>query len=212
MTAQHPTNQQIATMEGQSSSRLNVPNILCAIRLLGSPVLVGLAIVNQPEVFVALLIFLILTDWIDGKLAILWKQQTTFGAKFDSIADASMYSAMLFGAAWLKWEVIQGELVWLVAAIATYAMTTLFGFVKFRRMPSYHTRAAKTCWLLTSIAAVSMFAGWSTWPLRIAAVGVALTNLEAIAITFVLPRWRADVTSIYHAWRDTRNERQRITS
>ena len=28
-----------------------------------------------------------LTDWLDGKLAILWKQQTTFGARLDSVAE-----------------------------------------------------------------------------------------------------------------------------
>lgn len=193
----------------RSTSRLNVPNILCAMRLIGSPILVGLAIVNQPEVFVALLIFLLLTDWIDGKLAILWKQQTTFGARLDSVADAAMYSALLFGAAWLQWGVVRNEFPWLVAALATYALTTACGFAKFRRMPSYHTRSAKTCWLLTSVAAVSMFAGWSILPLRVAAIGVTLSNLEATAITWLLPQWRADVTSIYHVWRDRRAARQR---
>ncbi len=193
------------------ATRFNVPNILCVMRLLGSPILVGLAIANQPEVFLALLIFLLFTDWIDGKLAVAWKQQSTFGARLDSIADASMYLALLFGAGWMKWDVIRGEAGWLLAAFATYALTTGFGFAKFGRMPSYHTRAAKTCWLLTSIAAISVFAGWSVWPLRVAAIGVALTNLEATAITCVLPAWQADVTSIYHAWRDSRKARQRPT-
>jgi CDP-diacylglycerol--glycerol-3-phosphate 3-phosphatidyltransferase len=197
--------------EPHSTSRLNVPNLLCAMRLAGSPVLVGLAIGNQPEIFLALLIFLLLTDWLDGKLAILWKQRTTFGARLDSVADLTLYSALLFGAVWLKWEIVRGESAWLIAAVAAYLLSTGFGWAKFRRLPSYHTRSAKTCWLLTSIAAISLFSGWSLWPLRIAATAVALTNLEAIAITNVLPKWRADVTSIYHVWRDIRNTRQRPT-
>ena len=195
--------------ERPPASRLNVPNLLCAMRLIGSPVLVGLAVAGQPEIFVALLIFLLLTDWLDGKLAILWKQQTTFGARLDSFADAAMYSALLFGAVWLKWDVVRNEAAWLIAAVATYALSTAVGFAKFGRWPSYHTRAAKTCWLLTTIAAISLFAGWPVWPLRIAALAVALTNLEALAITSVLPKWRADVTSVYHAWCDARNIRER---
>lgn len=207
-----PLTSETVTSRKPSANRLNVPNILCAMRVIGAPVLVGLAIAGQPEIFVALLIFLLLTDWLDGKLAILWKQQTTFGARLDSVADAAMYSALLFGAMWLKWGIVRDEAWWLIAAVATYALSTSFGLAKFRRMPSYHTRAAKTCWLLTSIAAIALFAGWSVWPLRIAAIAVALTNLEATAITGVLPEWRADVTSIYHAWRDTRSTRQRPTT
>lgn len=196
----------------QEVKLLNVPNILCAMRLTGSPLLVALAVADQPHMFLALLIFLLFTDWIDGKLAILWNQRTTFGARLDSVADASMYAAMLFGTLWMKWEVVRTESVWLGVTIGSYVLTTALGFAKFRRMPSYHTRAAKTCWLLTSVAAVSLFAGWSVVPLRLAAAGVTITNLEAIAITWVLPKWRADVTSIYHAWRDTRNERQRVAT
>lgn len=208
MTTRTLTHEPISN-EHPAVSRLNVPNILCAMRLFGSPILVALAIVNQPQIFLALLVFLLFTDWIDGKLAILWKQQTTFGARFDSIADVSMYAALLFGAVWLKGDVMRSEASWLMVAIATYALTTAIGFAKFGRIPSYHTRAAKTCWLLTSIAAIALFAGWSVWPLRIAAAGVALTNVEAIAITYVLPQWKADVTSVYHAWRDTRGRSQR---
>lgn len=204
------THETTDSTEPQSANRLNVPNILCAMRLIGAPILVGLAIANQPEIFVALLIFLLFTDWIDGKLAILWKQRTTFGARLDSVADAAMYSALLFGAVWLKWEIVRDEAWWLIAAVATYALSTCLGFAKFRRMPSYHTRAAKTCWLLTSVAAITLFAGWSVWPLRIAAAGVALTNLEATAITCLLSDWRADVTSVYHAWRDARDSHQRL--
>lgn len=207
MSPSRGTRETSAPSEPPSASWLNVPNLLCAMRLIGSPILVALAVANQPEVFVALLIFLLLTDWLDGKLAILWKQQTTFGARLDSVADAAMYSALLFGAVWLKWELVRNESAWLLAAVATYALSTAAGFAKFRRMPSYHTRAAKTGWLLTSIAAITLFAGWSVWPLRIAALAAILTNLEATAITSVLPRWQADVTSIYHAWRDARNAR-----
>ena len=41
---------------------------------------------------------------------------------------------------------------------------------KYRRWPSYHTRAAKTCWFLIAVAAVCLFAGWAVWPLRVAAI------------------------------------------
>lgn len=193
----------------QQASIYNIPNLLCAIRLFGSPVLVGLAIAQWQQAFVVLMVFLLATDWIDGKLAVWWRQQTTFGARLDSIADAALYSTILFGLVWLKGEEVAREYLWIGAALASYALTSLVGLAKFRRLPSYHTRAAKTSWLLVSVAAISLFAGWSIWPLRVAAAAVMVTNLEATAITFVLSECHVDVLSLWHAWRIRRDSSAR---
>ena len=72
------------------------------------------------------------------------------------------------------------------------------------RLPAYHTRAAKTCWLLIGVGTVFLFSGGSVWPTRVALAAVILTNLEAAAISCLLPRWRTDVTSVFHALGDRR--------
>jgi cardiolipin synthase (CMP-forming) len=187
-------------------SILNAPNLLAATRLVGSVVAVGVVLAEQPVVFLLLLGFLMLTDWLDGKLAILLDQQTTFGARLDSTADAAMYAVTLFGCLWLRFDVVRQELPWIAVALASYAITSLAGWVKFGRIPSYHTRAAKSGWLLVGIAVVALFLGeadsaWTVWPLRVAALGVTLTNLEATAITTILPEWRANVPSFWTARR-----------
>lgn len=182
-------------------SRWNIPNLLGAIRLGGCPILVYLALSQQPGAFAVLLVFLLMTDWFDGKIAILFKQQTTFGARLDSIADTTLYTTLVLGAVWMKWEVLQGEVAWLVAAAVGYAVTCVTTLFRFGRLPSYHTRAAKTSWFLVTVASVSLFADWSLLPLRITAAAAVLTNLEQTAMTFILSEWRADVPSIYHAWR-----------
>lgn len=194
----------IKTQNTDESGRLNVPNALCALRLIGSPLAGYLAYRDETTAFTLLLALLFLSDWLDGKLAILLKQRTSFGALFDSLADVAMYAALLFGAWWLKWEVIREHAVWLGASVVSYVASCLIGLIKFRRMPSYHTRAAKTGWLLAAIAMVSVFADWALWPLRITLIFVVLTNLEAVLITFVLRQWETDVTSIYHAMRKVR--------
>jgi len=195
------------THDADEPSRLNLPNALCALRLAATPLLVYLACRNEATAFAWLFAFMFISDWLDGKLAILLDQRTTFGARLDSAADAAMYAALLFGACWMKWDVIRGEAAWLLAVVASYAATSLAGLVKFRRVPSYHTRAAKTCWLLIGIAVFSLFAEGPVWPLQVAMAAAILTNVEGILITLVLPRWEADVTSIYHALRDTRRPR-----
>jgi hypothetical protein len=99
---------------------------------------------------------------------------------------------------------LQSELVWIGAALITYLISTAAGFWKYRHWPSYHTRAAKISWFLTAVAVVAIFSDWNLWPLRLAAVVVTITNIEALLITIVSPVWRADVSSIYHAWRDSK--------
>jgi CDP-diacylglycerol--glycerol-3-phosphate 3-phosphatidyltransferase len=185
----------------RGASMLNIPNALSGFRLIGSLVLIGLAIAQSRAPFGWLLGALLISDWIDGKLAIALRQQTTFGARLDSLADASMYSAMLFGMIWLHGDLVRREWLWIVPAVASFAVTTSAGLIKYGRIPSYHTRAAKTSWLVVSLAALCLFLDGPVWPLRLTAVCVILTNVEATAITCVLPDWHADVPSLWHAWR-----------
>ncbi len=192
-------------VEPQISNRLlTIPNVICLVRLVGSFALVPIAWQGHNEVFLWCFIFLAMTDWIDGKLAILLNQRTVVGARLDSWADATLYAALLFGVVTLYGDTLQSELAWIAAALVTYLVSTATGFWKYKRWPSYHTRAAKTCWFLTAVAVIALFSEWAIWPLRVAAVAVTLTNIEAILITIISPAWRADVTSVYHAWRDSK--------
>lgn len=187
-----------------SDRLLTIPNILCVIRLVGSFILIPIAWLGLNEIFLWFFLFLAMTDWVDGKLAILLNQRSIFGARLDSWADAALYAALLIGALMLYGATLRAELGWFFPPLLTYMISTAAGFWKYQRWPSYHTRAAKTCWFLITVGAIGLFIDWSLWPLRIALAAATLTNLEALAITIISPAWQADVTSIYHAWRDNR--------
>ncbi len=71
-----------------------IPNILTILRLLAAP---GVAVMflyyNRPWAdWLALVLFVsaALTDWFDGYLARLWRQESKFGAMLDPIADKAM--------------------------------------------------------------------------------------------------------------------------
>ena len=185
-----------------SDRLLTIPNLICGVRLAGSFVLVAIAWLDQQEVFLWFFLFLAMTDWVDGKLAILLNQRSVFGARLDSWADAALYAALLLGAAMMRGATLGSELAWIIPAVATYLISTAAGFWKYHRWPSYHTRAAKTSWFLVIVGAIGLFIDWSLWPMRIALAAATITNLEAVLITIISPTWRAEVTSIYHAWRD----------
>ena len=72
----------------------NIPNTLTVLRLLAAPgvVLLFLYFTRPWADWFALLLFVgaAVTDWFDGYLARLWKQESKFGAMLDPIADKAM--------------------------------------------------------------------------------------------------------------------------
>lgn len=184
-----------------SPSVWNVSNLLSGFRLAGSPWLLLLAWADWRTAFLVWLVVLMLSDWLDGKLAIAWNLRTEWGARLDSLADATMYGALWLGGWILLPDFVARETGWILAALGSFALTVLVGLVRFRRVPSYHTFGAKLSWMLTSVGALIVLFQGPAWPFRVAMAAVTLTNLEATAISLVLPRWQADVRSLYHAWR-----------
>jgi CDP-diacylglycerol--glycerol-3-phosphate 3-phosphatidyltransferase len=181
---------------------VTIPNIICLLRMLGSIVLVVLAVNGRDQVFLWLFVGLAMSDWVDGKLASLLNQRSVWGPSLDSWADAALYLALLIGAVLLRGDVLQSELQWILPALGSYALSTLAGYWKYRRWPSYHTRAAKTSWFLILVGAGCLLGGWNLWPLRIALAAVILTNLEALLITTLAPGWRSDVQSVFQILRE----------
>jgi CDP-diacylglycerol--glycerol-3-phosphate 3-phosphatidyltransferase len=154
--------------------------------------------------FVALLLFLLLTDWLDGKLAILLDQRTSFGARLDSVADAVLLGALIVGVWLLVPEAVHSERYGILAMLASFTISVVAGLIKFGRPPSYHTWSAKISWWLVTLGAILIFWNGSLWLIRIALISVVLSNLEAILITLTIPEWRADVRSIFLVWRKKR--------
>lgn len=200
MTGKATESNEDEVADGASEEVLvTVPNILCAIRLGGAFALFALALNGQPLLLLGLFVVLAATDWIDGKLAVWLDQRSTFGARLDSTADGAMYAGVLFGGVWLKGEVLADEWIWIATALLSYAFSCALAVIKYRRMPSYHTRTAKIAWALMVAAVFGLFLDWSVWPLRIAMAAVTVANVDAIIITTRLPEWRANVRSFLDA-------------
>ena len=72
----------------------NIPNALTVLRLLAAPgvVVLFLFFARPWADWFALFLFVgaAVTDWFDGYLARLWKQESKFGAMLDPIADKAM--------------------------------------------------------------------------------------------------------------------------
>ncbi len=175
---------------------LTIPNALGALRLLASPALVLVAAAGRDGAFLLLFLALTLTDWIDGKLAKWLDQRSELGARIDTVADVVMYAALLLGIGLLKEALVRAEWPWIVAGCAAYALSFGASMLKFGRPPSYHTRLAKTSWLLALLTVIALFTVEWVWPFRLTAAVVTLANLEATVITVRLRDRRVDVGSV----------------
>ncbi|NND98876.1 MAG: phosphatidylglycerophosphate synthase [Pirellulaceae bacterium] len=169
------------------------------IRITGSPGIVIFAALDQIGWIVALVVVLVLTEWLDGFLARALHQESETGARLDTLADALFYGSLLIAAAVIEPNLLFRETTWIVLAIGTYVVSWIVSLIKFRQFPSYHTWAAKAAWLIVGIGVVVYLAQWGQWPLRIAMVFVAIANIEAILITRRLVSARVNVPSIWHA-------------
>ena len=195
--------------ETRTDRIVTIPNIICLLRMLGSIVLVVLAIKGRDQVFLWMFVGLAMSDWVDGKLAILLNQRSTWGPHLDSWADLALYCALFIGSILLQGDALQSELEWILLALASYALSTLTGLWRYRRWPSYHTRAAKTSWFLILVGSVCLLGGWNLWPLRVALAVVILSNLEALLITILSPNWQTDVESIFHVLRKRTHQKKK---
>lgn len=183
----------------QTNSRINLANALSLLRLLLVPVLMWLAWQGNSRWFLYCLIVSLFTDIADGKIARLLKLTSEFGSKLDSWADFGTYMMIPFCAYWLRPDFVRQEKWFFILVVASYTVPIIFGFAKYGRLTSYHTRAAVYAAYLLGGATILIFANGPVIPFRIAALAIALAELEEIAITLILPEWRANVRWLGHA-------------
>ena len=173
-----------------------IPNVICTLRLIGSIWLFWVAMQNHLSLFTCAFVALNLSDTVDGRIARWFNLRSEFGARLDSFADLVLYGALFFGLFWFRADVLMQEAPWWIVGLLSYLLTTGAGLWKYGRVPSYHTRGAKVSQWFVLAGAVCLLLDYTIWPFRLAMFLVTLTNLEATAITWLLPKWQADVLSI----------------
>lgn len=196
-------NSNVNSIERKGMSKhkyVTIPNIICTIRLIGSIWLFWVAMQDRLVLFTWVFVALSLSDTVDGRIARWFNLRSDFGARLDSFADSVLYGAMFFGLFWFRGDVLIREAPWWIVGLLSYLLTTGAGLWKYGRVPSYHTRGAKISQWFVLAGTVCLLLDYTLWPFRVAMFLVTLTNLEATAITWILPKWRADVLSILYVW------------
>ncbi|MGB5397129.1 MAG: CDP-alcohol phosphatidyltransferase family protein [Gammaproteobacteria bacterium] len=186
-------------MRFDNKDHYNLPNAVSMLRILMAPILISLALNQQPEWFILIVLFSGFTDVLDGFLARTLNQITELGSHLDSWGDFTIYICMAIGA-WLLWpDIVIEEKLSFGIIIVCFTLPVLLGLIKFRTLTSYHTWIVKLAVLLTFIGYVLLFSEIAAWPFHIATVVCVYACIEEILITLVIKHEHADVRSIWQA-------------
>ena len=68
-------------------NKQNIPNLLTLTRIVFTPIIIILGLLNKTNLVIILAVICALTDTFDGKLARKWNTVSEKGAKLDAVAD-----------------------------------------------------------------------------------------------------------------------------
>lgn len=185
------------------STAYYIVNFLSVYRLLAAPVLVGLVLTDHIEIFKWMLATSFFTDMLDGFLARKLKVVSKFGSKIDSIADDATLIAAATAVILLKREFVNDNFILIITMIALVAIQNVLAFWRYGKMSSYHTYTAKAAMLLQGCFFILLFflddvPYWLFYP----AAAVTIIDLaEEITLTFLLPKWEANVKGLWWVMR-----------
>lgn len=187
---------------------IHTPLALTGTRALLAPFMVLFAIASPSELlFGFFLVTAFLSDVFDGVIARRLGVATPALRRLDSIADSIFYICAMFAAWYLHEKQVREYLTPLVILLVLELTRYAFDYGKFRREASYHMWSSKAWGLALFFGFFSLLAlGKGGWPVAVAVyIGIA-ADLEGLAISMTLRKWKTDVPSIFHAIRLRRAE------
>jgi CDP-diacylglycerol--glycerol-3-phosphate 3-phosphatidyltransferase len=183
---------------------LNFPNLLSAVRFVAAPFLLLLAWTGHAIPFLVLLALALMSDAVDGFVARRRHETSELGTRLDSWGDLVTFVVVPVCAWWLWPEIMRREAPFVGLAMAAYLLPPAIGLVKFGRLTSYHTWAAKLVAVLMAFAVFALLIADLAWPFRAAVLLLCLSAIEEITITMHLGEARSNVRSYWHVVRDER--------
>jgi CDP-diacylglycerol--glycerol-3-phosphate 3-phosphatidyltransferase len=156
----------------------------------------------SPSAFGACLVTAFLSDVFDGVVARRLGIATPNLRRLDSIADSLFYVGALFAAWYLHPQALVAHRTALVVLALLEIARYAFDLRKFGREASYHMWSSKLWGLALFAGFFSILAlGRSGWAVALAVWLGIVADIEGLAISALLRRWRNDVPSIVHALR-----------
>ena len=175
-----------------------IVNGITLYRIIAAPVLLLLIINHRQDIFKWLLAISFFTDAIDGFIARRYKVTSRLGSTLDSIGDDLTIVAAVTGIFVLKPEFVRQEATPIILLLALFLLQTILALIRYRRLSSFHTYAAKIAAILEGIFLLLFFFDRPVGILfPITTVAIAIDLVEEIILAILLPNWETDVKGLY---------------
>lgn len=189
-------------MNPRSENIFNVPNALSAYRLLAFPVILWSILQLHRDLFVILLCVNLITDILDGLIARLFKLETEFGARLDSIADAGTFILALAGMLVFEYDFVSAHSLWFILLALLYAAGITLSLIRFGRMPSLHLYSFKISGYLQGIFLFTYFVfGYNAPYFGFMMLWSYLAFAEELYILGTIPELRSNLRGVYFMYR-----------
>lgn len=178
------------------------PLALTVSRLLLGPAMLLVAwLVPEPGAWLAAGVVVgFLTDLFDGILARHLKVATPNLRRFDSQTDLVFWLCVLGCVFIARPEVALAQWGYPAAILALEVGIYAISFLKFGREACTHAYSAKA-WAVLAVGVFVAVLGFgeAVYAFPVLFVAYVLSWLDVVAIILILPEWRSDVPSFYHA-------------
>ncbi|HEY0512794.1 MAG TPA: CDP-alcohol phosphatidyltransferase family protein [Thermoanaerobaculia bacterium] len=179
-----------------------LPTLLVALRAALGPLILVAGLRHWPGFWlVAILVVAFLSDVFDGIIARRLGVATERLRLADSVVDIWFY-LFVAGACLLAYpDVWRQHRVGILLVASLEASRWVFDLIKFGKVASYHMWSAKLWGITLFLGFCEVFVRGGPGVLFTTAIAIGVVNeIEGFLASLILPRWRHDVPSVWHAW------------
>ena len=180
---------------------ISAPQILIAFRAGCAPVIFVLACFGfSGRVLAAVLIAAFLSDVFDGVLGRRHGTLTPALRYADTLVDTVFYIAAAVALGIAVPGAYAGLWLPLVTMVVVHVSRTTFELTKYGRIASYHMWSSKLLGVVLVLALTVAFSTGRPTVLVAVALWLGIVNeVEGFVTSLILPQWRCDVPSVFHA-------------
>jgi len=181
------------------SNLLLIPNQITAIRFFVVPVMWVCAYRGQLTNIGIGFLICFLSDLFDGIAARKLDQTSSFGSKFDSIADQFLQISALIWILMLMPEILTENLLISLLAITIYLTSLFVGLVKFKQIANLHLYLSKLGALFLFVFLIHAFLTgvYNPYLFYLAAVSFILSSSETLILQLSSPFVDSNMGSIF---------------
>ena len=182
-----------------------IPNALSFYRILAFPVILWFVVADKERLFAVFLIINLVTDFLDGVIARVFKQETELGARLDSFGDNLTYVLAFTGLLVFKWQDFQPHMVSFLIFMAFLVGSVVMSLVKFKTTPSFHLYSTKISGYIQAAFFMCLFTlGFIPAFYYFMISWAIMAAIEHMIIQLIIPGMRSNVKGLYWILKEKR--------